>query len=229
MLSDAQIMAEFEAAEAILRGHFILSSGLHSDTYLQCARVLMNPARADRLCGALAHKLQVTLGAPERASAVPALGTAEHDAVQASQSAQWQRGRHSLPIDLVVAPAMGGVVVGYEMGRQLGVDTIFCEREGGEFTLRRGFRIPEGARVLLVEDVVTTGKSSLETVTCVEQFGGKVVAEASLIDRSNGAHSLPFPLVSLLTLDVKTYQPDHLPAHLEGTEAVKPGSRWLKK
>jgi orotate phosphoribosyltransferase len=140
MLSDNEIMAEFEAAEAILRGHFILSSGLHSDTYLQCARVLMNPKRADKLCAALAKKLLSQLGGQ--------------------------------PIELVVAPAMGGVVVGYEMGRQLGVETIFCEREAGEFTLRRGFRIEPGMRVLMVEDVVTTGKSSMEAVACVEKHGG---------------------------------------------------------
>ncbi|MDX2094650.1 MAG: orotate phosphoribosyltransferase [Alphaproteobacteria bacterium] len=195
MLSDSEIMAEFEAAEAILRGHFILSSGLHSDTYLQCARVLMNPKRAEKLCAALAEKL---------------------------------RRQHS-KIDLVVAPAMGGVVVGYEMGRQLGVETIFCERENGAFALRRGFAIPKGARVLMVEDVVTTGKSSMEAVACVEAHGGVVVAEAALVDRSGGAHCLPFPLVSLLTLDVKTYAPEALPTHLQGSEAVKPGSRFLVK
>lgn len=197
MLSDQEIMAEFEAAEAILRGHFILSSGLHSDTYLQCARVLMKPERAEKLCYALAEKIDQQIGVAN--------------------------------IDLVVAPAMGGVVVGYEMGRQIGVETIFCERENGEFALRRGFRIEPGQRVLMVEDVVTTGKSSMEAVACVEANGGKVVAEASLIDRSNGTHSLPFPLVSLLTLDVKTYQPDALPPHLKGTPGVKPGSRWLQK
>lgn len=197
MLSDQEIMAEFEAAEAILRGHFILSSGLHSDTYLQCARVLMKPERAEKLCYALAEKLDQEIGVAN--------------------------------IDLVVAPAMGGVVVGYEMGRQIGVETIFCERENGEFALRRGFRIAPGQRVLMVEDVVTTGKSSMEAVKCVEAAGGKVVAEASLIDRSNGTHNLPFPLVSLLKVDVKTYQPDALPSHLQGTEAVKPGSRFLKK
>ncbi len=196
MLSEQEIMAEFEAAEAILKGHFILSSGLHSDTYLQCARVLMSPARAEKLCKALAEKLRASI---------------------------------TEKIDLVVAPAMGGVVVGYEMGRQLGVETIFCEREAGEFTLRRGFRIEPGQRVLMVEDVVTTGKSSMEAVRCVEAAGGVVIGEASLIDRSGGAHSLPFPLVSLLKVDVKTYHADHLPPHLEGTEAVKPGSRFLKK
>lgn len=197
MLSDQEIMAEFEAAEAILRGHFILSSGLHSDTYLQCARVLMNPARANKLCRELADKVKFTLGFTQ--------------------------------IDMVVAPAMGGVVVGYEMGCQLNLPTIFCERENGVFTLRRGFDIPPGTNVLLVEDVVTTGKSSLETVTCIEAHGGTVVAEASLIDRSGGTHGLPFPLISLMTLDVKSYQPGALPAHLEGTKPIKPGSRWLQK
>jgi orotate phosphoribosyltransferase len=196
MLTDQDAMREFEAAEAILRGHFILSSGLHSDTYLQCARVLMNPKRAEKLCAALADRVKKSLGATR--------------------------------IDLVVAPAMGGVVVGYEMGRQLGVETIFCERENGEFTLRRGFTITPGANVLLVEDVVTTGKSSLETVRCIEAHGGNVIAEASLIDRSNGKHELPFPLTSLLTLDVKTFPADAVPAHLGDIPAVKPGSRFLK-
>lgn len=215
MLSDTGIMDEFEAAEAILRGHFILSSGLHSDTYLQCARVLMNPRRAERLCAALAEKVR-----KELAGNRVVMGDALRSALGTS-------GMHE--IDLVVAPAMGGVVVGYEMGRQLGVETIFCEREEGEFRLRRGFRIEPGQRVLMVEDVVTTGKSSLEAVKCVEAAGGVVVAEASLIDRSNGTHALPFPLISLMALEVKTYQPDALPAHLQGTQAVKPGSRFLKK
>lgn len=229
MLSDQEIMAEFEAAEAILRGHFILSSGLHSDTYLQCARVLMNPKRAEKLCAALANKVRATLSAGNHRGDVQETARTEHDAVQTAKSAAWDRATHQAPIDLVVAPAMGGVVVGYEMGRQLGVETIFCEREEGDFRLRRGFRIEPGQRVLMVEDVVTTGKSSMEAVKCVEAAGGIVVGEASLIDRSNGTHSLPFLLISLLTLEVKTYQPDALPVHLAGTEAVKPGSRFLKK
>ena len=196
-MNEQDIIHEFEDAQAILRGHFVLSSGLHSDTYLQCARVLMDPVRAGKLCAALAEKLRATLA--------------------------------DFAVDMVVAPAMGGVVVGYEMGRQLGVETIFCERENGEFALRRGFAIKPGARILLVEDVVTTGKSSLETVKCIEAHGGHVVAEASLIDRSGGAHALPFPLVSLLTLDVKSYAPDALPEHLKNTQPVKPGSRWLQQ
>jgi orotate phosphoribosyltransferase len=193
-MENQEITKEFESAEAILKGHFILSSGLHSDTYLQCARVLMDPARADRLCQQLADKVRQTVG----------------------------------EFDMVVAPAMGGVVVGYEMGRQLNKTTIFCERSEGKFTLRRGFHIEEGAKILLVEDVVTTGKSSLETIECIKEYGGEVVAEACLIDRSNGTANLGIPLVSLLALEVQTFEEDNVPAELQDIPAVKPGSRWLK-
>lgn len=195
-MNESQILKEFTDAGAILKGHFILSSGLHSDTYLQCARVLMDTARAERLCAALATKLRSQLPATT--------------------------------FDLVVAPAMGGVVVGYEMGRQLRVPSIFCERENGAFTFRRGFGIEPGSKVLVVEDVVTTAKSSLETMECIRAHGGEVVAEVSLIDRGEGAGKLPVPLISLLKLNVPAYSPDALPPHLEGTPAVKPGSRWLK-
>lgn len=197
-MNEQQIMNEFTAAQAILKGHFILSSGLHSDTYLQCARVMMDAKRAERLCAALAEKLRAQL--PDAR------------------------------FDLVVAPAMGGVVVGYEMGRQLGVPGIFCERVDGKFAVRRGFEIPAGAKILLVEDVVTTGKSSLETVECIAAHGGEVLAEVSLIDRSGGeSKHLPFPLVSLLTLTVPAYAENALPAELAAIPAVKPGSRWLGK
>ena len=224
MLTDAEVMKEFEAAEAILRGHFILSSGLHSDTYMQCARILMNPVRAEKLCKALAEKVLATLNETPRSPKGELLTAGGSTAREGQASLQ------KSPIDLVVAPAMGGVVVGYEMGRQLGVETIFCERENGVFALRRGFGIPEDARVLLVEDVVTTGKSSLETVACIEQHGGKVIAEASLVDRSGGeSQKLPFPLISLLTIEVKTFESHAVPAHLQMIEAVKPGSRFLKK
>jgi orotate phosphoribosyltransferase len=189
------VLREFEQAEAILRGHFILSSGLRSDTYLQCARVMMDTARAERLCAALAEKIRTSMP--------------------------------TLP-DVVVAPAMGGVLVGYEIGRQLRLPTMFCERVDGVFSLRRGFGLEKGQRVLLVEDVVTTGKSSLETVECVRSHGAEVVAEASLIDRSGGIHGLPFPLISLLSLEVKSYSADALPAELAAIPAIKPGSRGLK-
>jgi orotate phosphoribosyltransferase len=189
-----EVLKEFAEAEAILKGHFKLSSGKHSDTYLQCARVLMHPARAEKLCKVLADKVRAAVGA----------------------------------VDLVVAPAMGGLIVGYEIARQLGVDSIFCERIEGVFEFRRGFVVPEGAKVLIVEDVVTTAKSSFETLECIKAAGGKVVGEACLIDRSCGKHNLPFPLVCLAELEVAVYDADNLPAHLAGTEAVKPGSRFLK-
>jgi orotate phosphoribosyltransferase len=194
-MNEAEILNEFEAAKAILKGHFILSSGLHSDTYLQCARVMMEPKRGERLCSLLAEIVRQNL--------------------------------KTLP-DIIVAPAMGGVVVGYEMGRQLNVPTIFCERVDGKFTLRRGFELEAGQRVLLIEDVVTTGKSSLETVDCIKSYSAEVIAEASLIDRSGGTHNLPFPLYSLLTLQVKTFASDNLPSELANIPAIKPGSRFLK-
>mgnify|MGYP000070691694 CR=1 FL=1 len=194
-MNDTEILAEFEAARAILKGHFVLSSGLHSDTYLQCARVLMDTQRADKLCAALADKVRAAN-----------LGN----------------------IDVVVAPAMGGVIVGYELARQLGVPSIFCERENGEFTLRRGFDLTNGARVLMVEDVVTTGKSSVEAMECVKAHGGTVVGEASLVNRSGKENPLPVPYVPLIAVDVQTYAPDALPDHLQGTQAIKPGSRFLK-
>ena len=188
-----QILAEFEAAEAILRGHFILSSGKRSDTYLQCARVLMQPKRAEKLVAALIDKLRKTI---------------DVDA-----------------IDVVVAPAMGGVVVGYEVARQLNKPSLFCERPTGTFEFRRGFSLDKGARVLVVEDVVTTGLSSREAFECVHKAGGKVVAECSLIDRSNGEVDLGVPYVSLLQLKVPVYDADALPDELKAIEAIKPGSR----
>lgn len=190
------IMNEFAAAKAILKGHFILSSGLHSSTYLQCARVLMDAKRGERLCKALADKVRTQLAGQK--------------------------------IDLVVAPAMGGVVVGYEMSRQMGVEGVFCERADGQFVLRRGFDIEDGAKILLVEDVVTTGKSSLEAIKCIESFGGEVVAEACLVDRSGGQAGFSFPLISLLEVEVATYEPSKLPPELAEIPAIKPGSRWLK-
>lgn len=193
---ESEILQEFTDAEAILKGHFVLTSGLHSDTYLQCARVLMDPKRAERLCSTLAGKVR---------SAFP-----------------------DTHFDLVVAPAMGGVVVGYEMGRQLGLNSIFCERENGQFTFRRGFSFEKGSKILVVEDVVTTAKSSLEAINIITAHGGDVIAEACLVDRGEGAASLNIPLISLLKLSVPTYPPEALPPHLEAIPAIKPGSRGLK-
>ena len=194
------ILKEFTAAEAILNGHFILSSGLHSGTYLQCARALMDAARADRLCKTLAAKVT-----------------------------DWVK-TNGQTIDVIVAPAMGGVVVGYEMGRQLKVLSMFCEREGGSFVLRRGFDLEKGQKVLVVEDVVTTGKSSMEAVACIKQYGAIPVAVASLIDRrSQNDVSLTLPLISLLSLDIPTYAADSVPEALKAMPAIKPGSRFLKQ
>ena len=191
-MTDEDILNEFRAAEALLEGHFILSSGLRSARYLQCARVLMDPRRAERLCRALAARIPAEI----------------RDQITA-----------------VVAPAMGGVIVGYEMARALGVEAMFVERPEGVFELRRGFRLEPGQKVLMMEDVVTTGLSSREAIKAIEAAGGKVVAGACLVDRSNGAADLGVPLYPLLKLDVPTYSPDALPPELAAIPAVKPGSR----
>jgi len=191
-MTEDEILAEFRAANALLEGHFILSSGLHSPRYLQCARVLMDPARAARLAEALA-------------ATIPA------DIREA--------------IDLVVSPAMGGVIVGHEMARALGREAIFVERPTGTFELRRGFRIEAGQKVLLVEDVVTTGLSSREAMKAVAEAGGEVIAAAALVDRSDGAADLGAPFFPLIRLAVPTYAPDALPEALAALPAEKPGSR----
>jgi len=192
MMSDDEILAEFRAADALLEGHFILSSGLRSPRYLQCARVLMDPARAERL-------------ARELASRIPNL---VRDQVEA-----------------VVSPAMGGVIIGHEMGRALGKPAMFLERPEGRFELRRGFALEPGTRVLMVEDVVTTGLSSREAIEAVKGAGGDVVAEAALVDRSAGLADLGVPFYPLIRIDVPTYQPDSVPPDLAAIPPVKPGSR----
>ena len=189
---DEEVLAEFRAAEALLEGHFLLSSGRHSARYLQCARVLMDPMRASRLSAALAAKLPREL---------------------------------RREISKVVAPAMGGVIIGHEMGRALGVEAMFVERPGGTFELRRGFALAEGDKVLMVEDVVTTGLSSREAIAAIEAAGGKVVAGAALVDRSAGTVELGVPFFPLIELNFPTFAPDELPPELAGTPAVKPGSR----
>jgi orotate phosphoribosyltransferase len=192
MMSDDDILGEFRAAGALLEGHFILSSGLRSPKYLQCARVLMDPARAERLARALAAKIPPELRAE---------------------------------IQAVVSPAMGGVIIGHEMGRALGKPAMFAERPQGVFELRRGFRLDAGTKVLMVEDVVTTGLSSREAIEAVRQAGGDVIAEAALVDRSSGKADLGIPFVPLIRIDVPTYDADAVPAELAAIPAVKPGSR----
>lgn len=195
-MTHEQVLDEFRSADALLDGHFILSSGLHSSRYLQCARVLMDPKRAERLCKVLVEKVLA--------------------------------GGHS-QIDIVVSPAMGGVIVGYEVARQLGVPSIFFERVDGKLAMRRGFTIEKSARVLMVEDIVTTGLSSRECIEGISEEGGNTVAAACLINRSGGKADIGVPLYALTSLDVPTFAADALPAELLAIPASKPGSRNLKK
>ena len=190
-----QVLDEFRDAEALLEGHFILSSGLHSRTYLQCARVLMDTRRASRLAEALAAQLTRNVDGD---------------------------------IDAVVAPAMGGLIIGHEVARALKVDSMFLERVDGEFTLRRGFRLDDGARVVMIEDIVTTGLSSREAIGAIKAHGGNVVGAGCLIDRSGGTADIGVTLARLASINVETFDADHVPEDLTNTPAVKPGSRGLK-
>jgi orotate phosphoribosyltransferase len=184
--------AQLREEGALLSGHFKLSSGLHSDTYVQCARFLRKPELAAPAMAVLASQLR-------EAGLVP---------------------------DVVVGPAMGGVVVSYELARQLGVPSLFTERDAtGEMILRRGFTLTPGERVVIAEDVVTTGKSTLEVARVLGEMGVEVLAVASLIDRTNGAAQLPFPNFALLSVKAAVFAADAVPEHLAGIPAVKPGSR----
>ena len=191
-MTEEEILAEFRAADALLEGHFILSSGLHSPRYLQCARVLMDPARAARLASALAATIPRELRAQ---------------------------------IEIVVSPAMGGVIIGHEMGRALGVEAMFVERPHGTFELRRGFRLEPGQKVLLVEDVVTTGLSSREAIKAIEAAGGEVIAAAALVDRSGGEADLGVPFFPLSASTCRPTPTTELPPELAAIPAEKPGSR----
>lgn len=191
-MTDDDVLNEFRAAEALLTGHFLLSSGRHSGHYLQCARALMDPERADRLARALAQKLPRELRAD---------------------------------IDLVVSPAMGGLIIGHEVGRALGKNAIFVERPTGVFELRRGFDIAPGTRILLVEDVVTTGLSSREAMATLAAGGGEVIAAAALVDRSGGEVDLGVPFYPLIALSFPTYADGEVPETLAAIPITKPGSR----
>ena len=191
-MTEDEVLRLFRDAGALLEGHFILSSGLRSPRYLQCARLLMDPQRAERVARALAERIPAGLRAQ---------------------------------LDIVVSPAMGGVIIGHEMGRALGRPAIFVERPESRFELRRGFAIDPGAKVLLVEDVVTTGLSSREAIAAVEEAGGKVIAAASIVDRSGGKADLGVPYTALVRIDVPAYPADALPPELAAIPAVKPGSR----
>ena len=193
-MTEDEILSEFRSVDALLEGHFLLSSGRHSAYYLQCARLLMNPERAGRIAMALTQKMPREL-------------------------------RNE--IEAVISPAMGGLIIGHEMGRALGVDAMFVERPDGVFGLRRGFTITPGTKVLMMEDVVTTGLSSREAIAAIEAAGGDVIAAGAVVDRSAGTVDLGVPFFPLIQLNFPTYAPDELPPELAATEAVKPGSRKL--
>ena len=191
-MTDDDILHEFRNSEALLEGHFLLSSGRHSAHYLQCARVLMNAERGGNLARALAQKIPREIRSE---------------------------------IDVVVSPAMGGLIIGHEMGRALGKDAMFLERPDGTFGLRRGFRLEPDAKVLMVEDVVTTGLSSREAIAAVHRDGGEVLAEVALVDRSGGAVDLGVPFFPLIAINFPTYAEDELPDELAAIPVTKPGSR----
>ena len=192
-MTQAEVLAEFRAAGALLEGHFILSSGLRSPVFLQKMFIFQDPARTEKLCRALAEKARAQFG----------------------------------KIDVVVSPAVGGIVPGYETARHLGAKAIFVEREDGEFKLRRGVEIAPGARVLMVEDIITTGLSSRECIAAIRAHPGTLVGAACLIDRSGGKADIGVERVALATLDIPSYPADALPPDLATLPAVKPGSRAL--
>ena len=191
-MTENELLDIFREHSALLEGHFILTSGLHSDRYVQCARVLQHPHVAEKLGAELAAKL-----------------------------------RH-LGAAVVAAPALGGILVAHEVARALGTRAIFAERQEGAMVLRRGFSLTPGESVLVVEDVITTGLSTRETIQCIEQAGGKVVGAGSLIDRSGGTADVGLPRAALVTLQIQNYNPADCPLCKAGSPAVKPGSRTKK-
>ncbi|WP_174274940.1 orotate phosphoribosyltransferase [Sphingomonas bacterium] len=192
-MTDEEVLAEFRAADALLEGHFILSSGLRSPIFLQKMRIFEDPVRTGRVCAALGRLIRESFG----------------------------------QVDIVVSPAIGGIIPGYETARALGCKAVFVEREEGEFQLRRGFEIPPGARIVMVEDIVTTGLSSRECIAAIRRHPGELLGAACIVDRSNGKADIGAPLVSLLRMDIPAYPADQLPPGLAAIPAVKPGSRAM--
>jgi orotate phosphoribosyltransferase len=192
-VTEDEVLAEFRAADALLEGHFILSSGRRSRVFLQKMLVFQNPVRTERLCRALAAKIIERFGA----------------------------------VDVIVSPAMGGIIPGYETARALGCRAIFVEREEGTFQLRRNFEIKPSDRVVMVEDMVTTGLSSRECIAAIQNYPGTLLGAACLIDRSNGRAEIGVPLVALARLDVPDFDANDLPDDLAAMPPLKPGSRGL--
>jgi len=196
MLSLKDSLAVLKKTKALLEGHFILSSGLHSNKYVQCAKLLSHPNFSINFCKSLSQKIKINFK----------------------------------EIDLILAPAIGGIVIGYEIGRILKKETIFCERVKGKFELRRGFNIKKNSKVLIIEDVITTGKSSLECVKIIKDSNAKLLGFACLIDRSN-KKSLKIKnkkIVSQVKLNIASFKKNNLPAYLQKIPVTKPGSRFLK-
>ena len=193
MLSLKNSLAVLKRTNALLEGHFVLSSGLHSPSYVQCAKLLSNPTKASKICLSLSKKIKKKIK----------------------------------KIDIILSPAMGGIIIGYEIGKLLKKETIFCERVSGKFVLRRGFNIKKRSKVLIVEDVITTGKSSLECSELVLKEGGNILGYACIIDRSKGISKIQKKIVSQLEINIPTYSKDNLPDSLLKIEATKPGSRGI--
>ena len=195
MLSPKKSLNILRKTDALLEGHFVLSSGLHSSKYIQCAKLLSYPYLAEKICKSLANKIK----------------------------------RNYKKFDLILAPAMGGIIIGYEIGKILKKETIFCERVKGKFTLRRGFSIKRGSKVLIIEDVITTGKSSMECFKLIKRSKGKVVGFASIIDRSTKKNlKIKKKIVSHLKIKVPTYKKKDLPKNLKLIPISTPGSRFIK-
>jgi len=195
MLSHKKSLNILKKTDALLEGHFVLSSGLHSSKYIQCAKLLSFPNLAEKICKSLANKIKK----------------------------KFKR------IDLILAPAMGGVIIGYEIGKLLKKETIFCERVNGQFVLRRGFNIKKGSRVLIIEDVITTGKSSLECVKLIKKAKAKLIGFASIIDRSTKQSlKIKTRIISHLKIEVPTYKANKLPIELKSLPITTPGSRFIK-
>jgi orotate phosphoribosyltransferase len=186
-------LAVLKKTDALLEGHFVLSSGLHSPQYVQCAKLLSKPNQAKKFISSLASKIK----------------------------------RNIKSFDIILSPAMGGVIIGYEIGRLLKKETIFCERVDKKFSLRRGFYIKKNTKVLIVEDVITTGKSSLECVKLIKKFGGKFVGIACLIDRSKKS-LISKKIISQIKLDIPVFKKNKLPNNLKNIQITKPGSRYLR-
>ncbi len=195
MLSLKNSLAVLRKTNALLEGHFVLSSGLHSPSYVQCAKLLSHPSKANKICLSLSKKIKKKIK----------------------------------KIDIILSPAMGGIIIGYEIGKLLKKETIFCERVSGIFALRRGFAIKKNSRVLIVEDVITTGKSSLECVKLIKKSGAKLAGFACIIDRSNNKSlKIKKKIISQIKLNIPTYKKQNLPLDLKNVPITKPGSRHLK-